>query len=172
MTVADPAFKCRMILNRTANGHCPAEYFIIHNMNNILNVVFYAVFFTMCLPSSYVRQRCLYADECVHPSGLYTRNILNSYTYDLSVQQKMLILLDVTSISHARSTCYMPRAAWFSSNAPDSYPGGAQIESRPGHVLSWLRFLCFPQPLEAIPGIVPLLGHDCFLPNPFQLEAV
>jgi hypothetical protein len=55
---------------------------------------------------------------------------------------------------------------WCSSNACDSYLWGAQYE----YQLSWRRVFCdFPQFLQVNAGRVPQLGHNCFLPNSFQI---
>jgi hypothetical protein len=56
-----------------------------------------------------------------------------------------------------------------SSNALDLYEGGAWFESWLGHLLSWLRFfMVFLSPSRWMLGIIPRLGYDNFLPNPFQ----
>lgn len=54
----------------------------------------------------------------------------------------------------------------FSSNVLDLYLGGDWFESQPGHQL-WS-----PPPLHSFQAharIVPWVGHDTFLTNPFQL---
>jgi hypothetical protein len=56
----------------------------------------------------------------------------------------------------------------FSSNVLDLYLGVVWFKSQPGHQLSWLKFF-FLHSFQAHARIVPWVGHDCFLPNPFQL---
>jgi hypothetical protein len=52
---------------------------------------------------------------------------------------------------------------------PASYSGGPAFKSRPGGRLSWLTFpVVFLIPLRQMPGYYLTLGHDCFLPYPFQ----
>jgi hypothetical protein len=47
--------------------------------------------------------------------------------------------------------------------------GGPGFKSRPGDRLSWLRFLCFSSiPPGECRDSTSTLGHDRFLPNPFQ----
>jgi hypothetical protein len=48
------------------------------------------------------------------------------------------------------------------------YLGGAVFEFWPGHLLFRQGFCGFPQFLQADIRIVPQLGQDSFLPNPFQ----
>jgi hypothetical protein len=43
------------------------------------------------------------------------------------------------------------------------------FSSNLGRASHILRFFCFPQPLQANAGIVPCLGHEHFLPNPFKI---
>jgi hypothetical protein len=49
----------------------------------------------------------------------------------------------------------------------ETYLGGVQFESWPGHQLSWGFLGGFPQSQADI-RIVPQLGYNCFLPNPLQ----
>jgi hypothetical protein len=50
-----------------------------------------------------------------------------------------------------------------------AYSGSFRFQFRPGRLPSWLRnFVVFLSLLEPNGGIVPRLGHDCFLPNPCQ----
>jgi hypothetical protein len=52
---------------------------------------------------------------------------------------------------------------------PASYSGGRGFKSRPGDQLFWLRFLVvFLSPSRQMPGYYLKLGHDRFLPHPFQ----
>jgi hypothetical protein len=55
---------------------------------------------------------------------------------------------------------------WHSSNPLNSYTVDARFESQQGHRVLWLEFLviCFSHSTK----IVPRLGHDCFITNPFQ----
>jgi hypothetical protein len=66
-------------------------------------------------------------------------------------------------------TDIMYLTGWSSGNAVDFYSEGAVFESRLGYRLSWEVFRGFPQSLQAYVGILPLLGQDRFLPNPFPL---
>jgi hypothetical protein len=50
----------------------------------------------------------------------------------------------------------------------DSYSGGVQFESRPGHSLSLCFFMVFLGPSGQMLWIIPRLNHDRFLPHPFQ----
>lgn len=54
-----------------------------------------------------------------------------------------------------------------SDNASDLYLGSARFDSRPEHQLS-SGFCGLPQSLQENAAIVPLLGHDHFLPNSYQ----
>jgi hypothetical protein len=60
-------------------------------------------------------------------------------------------------------------ASWCSSNGLYLYTRGSQFESRLRHPLLWLKFFVdFLLSLQAKAGIVPWLGYDYFVPNPFQ----
>jgi hypothetical protein len=47
--------------------------------------------------------------------------------------------------------------------------GGDQFVSRLVRRLPKFFFCCFPQSIQATTGMVPRLGHDRFLPNPFRI---
>jgi hypothetical protein len=55
----------------------------------------------------------------------------------------------------------------FSGNDLDLYSGCARFEFRPGHWLSW-DFPCSSPVLPDKCSVVSYLGHNNFLPNPFE----
>jgi hypothetical protein len=53
-------------------------------------------------------------------------------------------------------------------NTP-SYVAGPEFKAWPRDRLSWLKFVVYLSPAKWMPGYNLKLGHDCFLPKPFQL---
>jgi hypothetical protein len=69
---------------------------------------------------------------------------------------------------HSYQTVWSHQTDLYSCSSLGSHSDGVWIESQLRHWLSWLRVFCgSSQSLLSNAGIVPLLGHDCFLPNPF-----
>lgn len=68
----------------------------------------------------------------------------------------------MTSIKTASIPKYY-RAGWRSGKAVNSYQGDARHRHRLTY--DW-RFRSFPQSTQ----VVPLLDHDCFLPDPYQIS--
>jgi hypothetical protein len=60
------------------------------------------------------------------------------------------------------------RTESFRDNAVDLYFKGARFDSQLRHRLHQLRFFVSIHCLQVNSGAVPSLGHDHFLPNPFQ----
>jgi hypothetical protein len=52
-------------------------------------------------------------------------------------------------------------------SCPASYPGGPRFKSRVGNRVSW-GCSCFPNSLKENAGIIPKVGHDRLLLNPFH----
>jgi hypothetical protein len=65
----------------------------------------------------------------------------------------------------------MQSADWRDSIALDSHSGGTRVESQSECRLSWQDFRGISQSTLTNAWIIPLLGHDHFLPNPFQFFA-
>jgi hypothetical protein len=69
--------------------------------------------------------------------------------------------------SSLQNHCYNPFSDWCSYNTLDFCSGGVWFESEPEHQLSW-HVLFISHSLQAKARILPQLGHDHSLPNPFQ----
>jgi hypothetical protein len=52
----------------------------------------------------------------------------------------------------------------------DSHSRGIQFGSRTRYRLYWQMFCGFPQTFKGSTGIIPLVGHDQILPNPYQFS--
>jgi hypothetical protein len=61
------------------------------------------------------------------------------------------------------------RANWLKLQCFSLVDEVIRFESRPGHGLTWLRFLVsFLRPSGQMPGSYLKLGYEHFLPHPFQ----
>jgi hypothetical protein len=72
------------------------------------------------------------------------------------------------SVNFVFSVQFWRWTRWCSSKDLDSFLEGAGFDSRTEHRLSSQRFRGFRRFLQPNSRIVPRLGHELFLPNPFQ----